>query len=271
MSQFYVYIYLDPRKPGKYEYGDFALFYEPLYVGKGSYSRRWREHLCDCNLKQNNLKNNKLKKILNEGHDIENYIVIIPCISEKHSFDVEIKLITEIGRYDSKEGPLTNMTDGGDGRTGWTDQQKKENSERVKQWNKDNPEKYEEKKRKAAKSRRTDEFRKRKSEQTSQWIKDNPTKWSEIVDRRIEACRTDEFRENSRRKTIEWIENNSEAQQERLRKTHNKVRENNIIKRDIIDKCKEIILKYNIIIELPHFNNSLKKWKEFLDLLNAKI
>lgn len=35
----YVYIYLDPWKPGEYEYDQFKFEYEPFYVGMGSRSR----------------------------------------------------------------------------------------------------------------------------------------------------------------------------------------------------------------------------------------
>ena len=32
---FYTYVYLDPRKPGCYECGEYKFDYEPFYVGKG--------------------------------------------------------------------------------------------------------------------------------------------------------------------------------------------------------------------------------------------
>lgn len=40
------YIYLDPRKPGKYQYEnlDFCLLYEPFYVGKDK-DKRYLSHI----------------------------------------------------------------------------------------------------------------------------------------------------------------------------------------------------------------------------------
>jgi hypothetical protein len=34
MKDFYVYIWLDPRKPGKFVYRDLRLDHEPFYVGR---------------------------------------------------------------------------------------------------------------------------------------------------------------------------------------------------------------------------------------------
>ena len=68
-NTFYTYIYLDPRKPGKYEYGDYAFEYEPFYVGKGS-NGQWLSHLKIAKNKnglcriENTFKHNKIKNIL---------------------------------------------------------------------------------------------------------------------------------------------------------------------------------------------------------------
>ena len=41
---FYNYVYLDPRKPGSYNYGEFHFDYEPFLIGKGKDNRLY-EHL----------------------------------------------------------------------------------------------------------------------------------------------------------------------------------------------------------------------------------
>jgi len=61
-KRFYVYALLDPRKPGKYEYGDICFLYEPFYIGKGT-GRRIRNHYYTRNLIPNTPKNRKIKKI----------------------------------------------------------------------------------------------------------------------------------------------------------------------------------------------------------------
>ena len=38
-KKYYVYIYIDPRKPGKFKYGEYEFDYEPFYIGKGSFGK----------------------------------------------------------------------------------------------------------------------------------------------------------------------------------------------------------------------------------------
>ena len=38
-NKFYVYVYLDPRKPGSFKFGEYEFDYEPFYVGKGKKNR----------------------------------------------------------------------------------------------------------------------------------------------------------------------------------------------------------------------------------------
>ena len=44
MNKYYIYIYLDPRKPGNYKYNNLCFNYEPIYIGKGK-GYRYRGHL----------------------------------------------------------------------------------------------------------------------------------------------------------------------------------------------------------------------------------
>lgn len=111
MNIFYVYAYLDPRKPGKYIYGRYEFDHEPFYIGKGSLSRHLR-HLKNWREKHNKLKTNKIDKIIKDG-----FIPIVKKIfinlSNDESLEIEKDMINIIGRITKLNGPLTNIDDGG--------------------------------------------------------------------------------------------------------------------------------------------------------------
>lgn len=115
-NNFYTYVYLDPRKIGNFIYNDLKFGYEPFYVGKGKGNRCFS----GINDKHKGLKKAKIASIINEGL----YPIVIKLynnITEEESFVREIELIKLIGRLDQNNGPLTNMTDGGDGTSGRID------------------------------------------------------------------------------------------------------------------------------------------------------
>jgi len=117
MNDYYVYVLLDPRKPGKHNYGKYTFEYEPFYIGKGRL-KRLKQHYNPGELSKNTLKNTKIKAIINAGlKPLE--LLIYENISEQESLDKEKELISLIGRLDIKTGILTNMTVGGDGVSGY--------------------------------------------------------------------------------------------------------------------------------------------------------
>lgn len=110
MNDFYVYAYLDPTKIGNFSYGDITFGYEPFYIGKG------RKNRCNNGIKDRKkcIKTAKIKSLINKGF----YPIIMKLdvdLSESEAFNREIYYIETIGRKDIGSGPLTNMTEGGEG------------------------------------------------------------------------------------------------------------------------------------------------------------
>jgi len=109
----YIYIYLDPRKSGKYCYSNICFLYEPMYIGKGS---NYRYKKSD---NRNKYFKNKINKIKQSG--LEPIVFkLYENLNEEKSFELEKKLIQEIGRFNLKTGTLVNMTIGGEGIGGYT-------------------------------------------------------------------------------------------------------------------------------------------------------
>jgi len=118
-KQFYVYVYTDPRKPGDYNYGEYHFDYEPFYVGKGKEDRLYA-HLCEnTEINTNKHKIEKINNIIDEDFNIKKYIIKVECdMKEEDAFELEKELISNIGRIDFGDGPLTNLTGGGEGISG---------------------------------------------------------------------------------------------------------------------------------------------------------
>jgi hypothetical protein len=133
MNKFYVYVYLDPRKIGKYVYGTYEFDFLPFYVGKGMGTRMY-QHSCLSRLKNTKTKKRALLRgILNDG--LRPIIIKIEKnLTEEESFVLEKKLIDLIGRFDMGLGPLCNLTNGGDGISGaiCSEERKKKISEALK-------------------------------------------------------------------------------------------------------------------------------------------
>jgi hypothetical protein len=118
-NKFYVYVYLDPRKPGEFIYDEYKFNYEPFYVGKGK-GYRMNKHLSEvkCGIYKKDHKHNKIKKILEMGL-FPIILKIKKNLSENNALKIEKNVIKLIGRSDNKLGPLANTTDGGDGISGY--------------------------------------------------------------------------------------------------------------------------------------------------------
>lgn len=111
---FYIYVYLDPRKPGKFEYNEYCFLYEPFYIGKGSNDRMYN-HLKKSELRKNSFKSNKINNIFLSGYEPFIIKIIDNLIEESLAYELEEKVISTIGRIIDDKGPLVNLTEGGKG------------------------------------------------------------------------------------------------------------------------------------------------------------
>lgn len=129
---YYCYILLDPTKPGKFQYENFSFEFEPFYVGKGIGKR------IDSHDKLKDTKTHKRAKIQKiKKLDLEIIkIKLFESLSESSAFELEKSTIKLIGRKDKNEGPLLNLTDGGEGTSGkiYTEEEKLHKSIKSKEW-----------------------------------------------------------------------------------------------------------------------------------------
>ena len=129
-DQFYIYALLDHRKPGPFWYEELGVIFDylPIYIGKGK-GDRCKQHLTLTQLNYKTCDNiikcrilNKILKNIDKKNYIENYIIILERnLSNDQSLKLENEYIQVIGRLNNKYkyGPLSNMDDGGEGRTNW--------------------------------------------------------------------------------------------------------------------------------------------------------
>jgi hypothetical protein len=144
----FIYAYLDPTKPGNFKYGNYIFSFEPFYIGKSktdSIYDRMGQHLefvknRGIDLTNNTHKFNKIKKILDLG--LEPYVVKVEeNLNLLSSFNLEKLLIEKIGRTIKGEGPLVNISNGGEGGDTFTNNPRKEEIRKMRrdQMLKDNP------------------------------------------------------------------------------------------------------------------------------------
>lgn len=104
---YYVYMLLDPRK-----------FYLPYYVGKGK-GFRAMSHLSPTEGGgKNRMKRGVTSRIRRAGFEPK-VVFVRTDMNESEAIELEIELIHRFGRRDIKTGILTNMTDGGEGLSGY--------------------------------------------------------------------------------------------------------------------------------------------------------
>lgn len=121
-NHFYVYVYCDPRKPGKFSYErdgeklEEVFDFEPFYVGAG-HDSRIAKHMKDAKSYKSgsNKRLDKISKIISIG-GTPIIFKLIDNLSYEEAFNFwERYYIRVIGRNDLNLGPLTNLTDGGTG------------------------------------------------------------------------------------------------------------------------------------------------------------
>lgn len=109
-NEFYVYVYLNPLNENK-----------PFYVGRGKGDRVFH-HLRPSSLSRHSYKNHTINMILRETGIVPPIAFYAENLTFEESCRIEMELISKYGRADLGNGTLTNLTDGGDGLSGISDE-----------------------------------------------------------------------------------------------------------------------------------------------------
>lgn len=122
MSNYYVYVLLDPRKPGRYSYRGQHFDFKPFYVGMGKNSRDISHIKESLNFysysKEKRKRFNKYKiciirLLIKIGLDTI-ILRVREGISREEAICLEIDMISHWGRKNDGSGFLSNMTEGGE-------------------------------------------------------------------------------------------------------------------------------------------------------------
>lgn len=131
-NTFYIYVYLDSTKPGKYKYDEFEFEYLPFYVGysnrKAFYDRKSRHlHFAKMNkdLTNNYYKMNIINKIIKSGNE-PIILLFRDDLNVIEAKELEKYMISKIGNRYNESGPLVNIAMGGDGGDTFTNNPRKE-------------------------------------------------------------------------------------------------------------------------------------------------
>jgi hypothetical protein len=133
VKTFEVYVYLDPRSPGKFIYGDLIFDHLPVYIGRGCVQQRRKfKHLT----KSSNIHLRHLIEKLKRENIQPIIITISDNLTLEESVTKEMDLIKQVGRQDLGAGPLYNFCDGGGGIPGikLTDEQKRRRGESTRKY-----------------------------------------------------------------------------------------------------------------------------------------
>lgn len=90
----------------------------PFYIGKGKETRHLEHFKDNMLVKGNKHKINKIKKAMTDGIEVVSEI-LYDELTEEDAHALEVELIALYGRRDIGTGCLTNMTDGGEGMSGF--------------------------------------------------------------------------------------------------------------------------------------------------------
>lgn len=126
-DNFYIYILLDQRVCGEWVYQDTIFKYKPFYVGIGV-DYRMTAHFTPFNLRKRNIKNNIIKSIMNGLNELPIHYKIYEGLTSSLAKELEIDIIKHFGKIKDNSGILANLTDGGDGITGYNHSTEYKNS-----------------------------------------------------------------------------------------------------------------------------------------------